>query len=257
MHSPDINAAMNRDILCRYNGNNITVPHGMFGRWGGVSAGSFDSLNLSYSVGDRKTSVSENRRLLKQSLDLSLLVSSHQIHGDRVAVVTGLSKDTELEGYDALITKQPDIGLLIQQADCQAVLLHDPDKGAIAAIHNGWRGSTLNIIGQTIESMRENFGTDPGHIQAVISPSLGPCCSEFINFHQELPPQFLQFQTMGNHFDFWAISRWQLEQTGIPRKNIEVTEICTVCDHNFFSYRRAKKKGTGKTGRNGSIIALP
>lgn len=229
----------------------------MFARNGGTSSGKYDSFNLSFGVGDERATVQKNRSLLKQVLGLARLVSSQQIHGDAVAVVEQIDDDLELTGYDALITNRPDTGLLVQQADCQAVLLYDPNKQVIAAVHNGWRGSVAGIITKTIKSMRQHFAVRPSDIRAVISPSLGPCCAEFINYQQELPAQLYPFRTTDNHFDFRAISQWQLEQTGIDRNNIEVAEICTACSKDFFSYRRARKNGNGTTGRNGSVIALP
>jgi len=240
-----------------YSSDTFTSYHGMFTRQGGTSNAPYNSLNLSFGVGDKRAAVLKNRDQCKQLLGIEFLVSSKQVHGDNVAKIQQINSDLELSGYDALITRQPGIGLLIQQADCQAVLLHDPEKQAIAAIHNGWRGSVTNIIAKTIASLQQHFQSRPEDLRAVISPSLGPCCGEFINYQQELPPAFLKFQTTAQHFDFWAISRWQLEQTGIKADNIITAGICTACNKDFFSYRRAMKNGNGVTGRNGSVIALP
>ncbi len=246
-----------RNGLQWYSSSKIPVAHGMFTSHGGTSKGEYDSLNLSFGVGDSEENVLKNRQRVKQVLNISHLVSSRQIHGDAVALIESAGRDRELEGYDALITSQPGVGLLIQQADCQAILLHDPHRRAIAAIHSGWRGSVANIIATTIRSMQDHFSVWPEDIQAVISPSLGPCCGEFINFRQELPSKFQTFQTTANHFDFRAISVRQLRQAGVRNSHIETCGICTACTENFFSYRRARKHGNGITGRNGSIIALP
>ncbi len=229
----------------------------MFSRSGGTSNGGHSSLNLSFGVGDSKENVLKNRERVKQVLNISHLVSSRQIHRDMVALIEPIDSDLELEGYDALITDQLEVGLLIQQADCQAILLHDPHRHVIAAIHNGWRGSVANIIATTIRSMQDHFFVRTEDIQAVISPSLGPCCGEFVNYRRELPPVLHAFQKKQAHFDFWAISRRQLQQAGVPESQIETSAICTVCNEEFFSYRRARKLGNGVTGRNGSIIALP
>jgi len=243
--------------ICRHTDKSIPVPHGMFARSGGASIAPYDSLNLSYGVGDEEATVLENRDRLKQILDIDYLISSQQVHGDRVAVVEQADRDLELAGFDALITNQAGTGLLIQQADCQAILLYDPDKQVIAAIHNGWRGSVTNIIAKTITALEQHFKIRPEEIRAAISPSLGPCCGEFINYRKELPLEFLKFQVTENHFDFWAISRWQLKHSGINTNNIMTAGICTACNKDFFSYRRAVENGNGVTGRNGSVIALP
>lgn len=222
-------------------------------RCGGVSPAPYDSLNLSFGVGDADENVRENRQRLKAALGVPVLASARQVHGDAVWVIDRpLPQDTELAGYDALVTNQPGIGLLIQQADCQAVLLHDPVRNVVAAIHAGWRGSVANTIGKTIRTMTERFGTTPGDLVAGISPSLGPCCAEFVNYRTELPESFHGYQVTPNHFDFWAISRNQLHDSGVRQENIEMARICTKCSPDYFSFRRERV-----TGRFGSVIMLP
>ena len=109
--------------------------------------------------------------------------------------------------------------------------------------------------------MQEQYRINPADIRAVISPSLGPCCAEFINWQQELSRAMQRHQVKKNHFDFWTISREQLIIAGVKENYIEVPKICTVCDQAFFSYRRAvqqnKYRGEpGITGRCGSLIML-
>ncbi len=231
----------------------------MFCRHGGVSEPPFASLNISFNVGDDPAHVITNRQAVKQCLGLTHLVSAVQVHGSHVVLAENVKKDDEYPATDALITRQQGVGLLIQQADCQAVLFHDPVRKVVAAAHSGWKGSALNIIGETVSMMQSHCGTDPADLRAVISPSLGPCCAEFVNWRTELPAFMHRHQVRENHFDFWAVSQEQLLAAGLQRQNIERIGICTVCDPRFFSYRRAvKEQGRpGRTGRCGSVIALP
>lgn len=240
-----------------YTSHLLTVPHGMFCCVGGTSPDPFASLNLSYHVGDQTERVETNRARTTAALQLRQLIAVKQTHSDQVLVVEPDHAAAEPEGYDAMISTLPGTGLLIQQADCQAILLSAPHQGVIAAIHCGWRGSVLGIIEKTIECMRKNHSVLPGHLRAVISPSLGPCCAEFIHYRQELPAWMHAFQVRPHFFDFWAISRHQLLKAGLQAKHIDVAAICTRCNQQFFSYRRATKTGNGVTGRNGSIIGLP
>jgi hypothetical protein len=100
--------------------------------------------------------------------------------------------------------------LLIQTADCQAVMLFDPDKRVAANIHCGWRGSVADIVGRTVAHGRR-IRLRPGRMVAAIGPSLGPCCAEFVNYKQEIPRHSLwPFRVGWHHFDFWRISRHQL-----------------------------------------------
>ena len=180
--------------LPRYTSSLLTVPHGLFTSAGGVSSGPFAALNPSFHVGDREDNVRSNRAAAARALGLSRLVSVHQVHGDRVLVVEAAHAAIEPAGYDALISNLPDTGLLIQQADCQAILLEAPNGQAVAAAHCGWRGSVLNIIATTVAALCTTFAVRPDSLRAVISPSLGPCCAEFIHYRTKaicfLYPQF-------------------------------------------------------------------
>jgi YfiH family protein len=245
------------DPLPYYTSALLPVPHGMFCCGGGSSTKPFAPLNLSYSVGDQADRVGDNRARALAALQLSQLISVKQTHSDQVLGIEQPHIATEMVGYDAMISTLPGTGLLIQQADCQAILLFAPQQGVIAAIHSGWRGSVLDIIGKTIRRLQEHYGVAPDSLLAVISPSLGPCCAEFINYHKELPTWMHLFQVRPLFFDFWAISRHQLLRAGLRQEHIEIASICTCCNQQFFSYRRATKAGNGVTGRNGSIIGLP
>jgi len=233
------------------------VSHIFFNRSGGVSNGRFTSLNVSYDIGDDGSHIQENRNRIKERLGARRLISANQVHGSRVYAVGSEMKDgTEVDGFDALITDVPGTALLIQQADCQAVLLHDPVHKAIGAIHNGWRGSVANIIAETIARMSSRYDTAPEDLHAWIGPSLGPCCAEFVNFRVELPEEFQAFMAGEDYFNFWSISAHQLMQTGLKSASVKLPDICTSCSDDYFSYRRAVRKGDGITGRHGSAICL-
>ena len=226
-------------------------------RHNGASSIPFYSLNLSYGVGDTPKSILENRTHLKNNLSIANLLSAKQVHGDNIFIAeTPLNEDIEIDGYDALMTNIPDLGLMIQQADCQAVTLFDPTHSAIAAIHCGWKGSVLNILAKATQLMTKQYNSSPGDIQAYISPSLGPCCAEFTNHKTELPASFLAFQVKENYFDFWQISKMQLMESGLSERNIEIAGQCTSCSPDYFSYRRACREGDGRTGRCATVIAL-
>ncbi len=227
------------------------IFHGIFSRHGGYSVAPFTSLNVSLGVGDHPDNVAKNRQRVQSHFNIPTLISARQIHGTQVAVITEPQDSCEIDGFDSLICSVPGIGLMIQQADCQAILLYDPQKKIVAGIHSGWQGSVENIIQETISTMTLTFDTDPAHLLAGISPSLGPCCAEFINFTTELPKAFQKFQVKLQHFDFWAISREQLETAGVHPDNIEIHGTCSKCADHLFSYRRNKK-----TGRFCSIIGL-
>ncbi|PIE56478.1 MAG: copper oxidase [Desulfobulbus propionicus] len=236
----------------------LASPHGIFTCAGGVSTGLFQGLNLGFNTEDEEKKVEENRRQVQETLSLTRLATVHQVHGDRFLVIdsAGDTLATETSGYDGLLTDLPGVGLLIQHADCQAILLHDPQQSAVGAAHNGWRGSVLDVPGKIVARMCEEYGSDPANLQALIGPSLGPCCAEFIHYQKELPEWMWRHRLCTCHFDFWSITRQQLTNAGLRDKHIYQASICTQCDPRFYSYRRAVRETGGITGRNGAVIAL-
>jgi len=212
----------------------------------------FQTSTLANGTMSNSPAAARNRQAFARHLGFPALAVCRQAHGVSVAVVDNrFSGEKRFDGCDALVTNRPGIGLMIRQADCQAVMLMDPERRVAANIHSGWRGSAADIIGRTIEVMRERFKVNPASLRAVISPSLGPCCAEFVNFRTELPPELHRFQVTENHFDFWAISRSQLTAKGVRENRIHAAGICTKCDHAYYSYRRDK---TG--GRFASVVGI-
>lgn len=225
------------------------VVHAVTTRRGGVSGPPYDSLNLA-DGGDDPAAVAVNRDRLRQALGLERLVWAKQVHGAEVLAV-----DSEADGLvgeaDGLATDQPGVGLLIKQADCQAVVLVEPEARVIANLHAGWRGNVADMAGAGVRFLVETYGIDPAGLYAAISPSLGPCCAEFVNHAEELGPEFLLYQARPDYFDLWQVTWDQLVAAGVGRDRIEFSAICTKCQDKFFSYRRE-----GTTGRFGTVVAL-
>ena len=59
----------------------------------------------------------------------------------------------------ALVTDQPGVMVAVRTADCVPVLVHDPQRRVVAAIHAGWRGAVVGIVPKTIGLMRSRFGS--------------------------------------------------------------------------------------------------
>ena len=231
------------------------LRHGFFTRQGGVSSEPYRSLNLSLTVGDRREAVAENRRLVRQEMGLTTLAAATQEHGCREAVVAGnpVGPAGELEvAADILLTDRPGVGLLIKQADCQAVVFYDPGRRVVANVHCGWRGQVQNVLGVAVTRLGARFGCGPADLYAAVSPSLGPCCAEFRHFRREFPPEFWPYQVRPNYFDLWRLSRDQLLAAGLKPEHLDLAGLCTRCRAaEFFSYRR-----DGVTGRQGTVIGL-
>ena len=232
------------------------LAHGAFTRHGGFSRPPFNGLNMSYFDDEDHRDVRKNIEKASSALGLGRVVSTAQVHGKEALVVRAgdgyapKSPDEIIKGYDAMITPDANVGLLTKLADCQGVILFDPDSKVLGLVHSGWRGSVQNILGHTVRRMVKEFGARPESMAAGIGPSLGPCCAEFVNYKTELPESFWGYRN-GNLFDFWSISRDQLADEGVKSGNVEVSGLCTKCGtEGFYSYR-----GEKKTGRFGMIAA--
>nr|WP_320193562.1 peptidoglycan editing factor PgeF [uncultured Desulfobacter sp.] len=241
------------------------VVHGVFSRAGGYSKGAFSELNVGLSTGDDPGIVNRNRSLIRSSLGLSRILFLNQVHGTDIAVIKS-EKDAagavwtgrhpaplKIFEADAAVTNLKGLGLAIQVADCQAVILYDPQKEVIANIHSGWRGSVGDILGRCINTMVSEFGCAPATIRAGISPSLGPCCAQFVNYKREIPEKLWHYKEKDRpYFDFWQISRDQLMDHGVLDEHIETMGLCTRCRTDlFYSYRKNKT-----TGRFAAVISL-
>jgi len=232
------------------------IRHAVFTRRGGCSQGPYQGLNVSHRIGDRKEAVRDNRRLMAHHLDARTLVTADQVHGTNILIIETIPESTENPFYfaagtgDALITAIPGVYLVIQTADCQAVMLVDPNKKVIANVHVGWRGNVQNILGLTVKKMVEIYGCRPQDLQAAIGPSLGPCCAEFINYRYEFPRALWAYQDDRHRFDLWNISSDQLQAAGVAKTNLHISRICTKCRTDLFYSYRAQPV----TGRFASVI---
>ncbi len=241
----------------------ITTPHCFTTRFGGVSTGIQESLNLAVGRGDSPENVEKNLRILGSALgfDPDKLVMTLQIHSDIVRVVT----DKDCAGFfhrnypqcDALVTNTPGVALLIFTADCTPLLFHDPVTGAVGAAHAGWRGTARDIAGKTIAAMVENFGCDVKNIRAAIGPNLGQCHFETDGdvphaligmFGREALP-YIKKQGEKFHPDLKAINALAMRRRGVT--HIEISDDCTWCqNHRFWSHRYTK----GERGSQGAVI---
>ncbi len=238
-----------------------TLIHGVFTRAGGISVEPFDSLNIGVNSGDETSAIADNRKRIIWKMGMKPLLFLNQVHGDEIKVLKKEDNDLletfepgkETYTADAIVSDMPGVFLVIQVADCQAVMLYDTQKKVIANIHSGWRGSIKDIIGKCVDKMMDEFDCQPPNIMAGISPSLGPCCAEFINYKDEIPKELWKYKIENkDYFDFWQMSLDQLMAKGVQRQHIENMELCTKCNiSEFYSYR-----GEKNTGRFACVIAM-
>jgi YfiH family protein len=155
------------------------LVHGFSTRVGGESElNGARVLSLGLTDWDTRGAVHTNREHLLAALgcDGMALVTLRQIHSDIIHEVREVPAQS-LRG-DALITRSPGLLLAVQTADCVPIVLADPRRRVVAAIHAGWRGTLKRIVAKTLGRMRMLHGTKPADVLAALGPGIGACCYE-------------------------------------------------------------------------------
>jgi YfiH family protein len=205
------------------------------------------------------TPVSEHRNGMFEALGLSLhsAVFCNQVHGAHIHVATAADKscgafdpESAISGTDGLVTKQKDLVLAIQIADCVPIFLFDPVVGACGLLHAGRVGTVAGIAGLGVRAMCDVFGCEAKSICAHVGPSAGPRSYQVSdNLLVEARQHGLSLN--GDRIDLWASNFNQLIHAGIEADHIFQSRICTIADGRFFSYRRGDRQC-----RNLAIVAL-
>lgn len=240
------------------------IPHGFFGRSGGLSKGAVAGLNCGLGSGDDPATVEANRRLAADAiLPGAPLASVYQIHSPTAVVVREAAAREARPEADALVTDRPGLLLGIVTADCAPVLLADEQAGVVAAAHAGWRGATAGVTDQAIAAML-SLGASIEHIGAAVGPCIGRASFEVgFDLAEKLvaeDPGHERFFSEGPggkpHLDLEAYIVARLAAAGVRR--IEAAGLDTYAlEDRFYSYRRATHRGEPTYGRQISLIGLP
>lgn len=171
------------------------------------------------------------------------LIAGEQIHRDKIALAgIEYQKNSKsiivIPGVDALISSIPGLFLIIRTADCAPVMLFDPVKQVVAAIHAGREGIRLNICHRTIRKMHRYYRSKPGDLLCWI----GPCiCSEHYPVDRAMFVEFIKCTSVRQeypHLDLRSSVSWQLIKAGVKKDNIFHENKCTYEDYNYYSFRR-------------------
>jgi len=274
------------------------LVHAFSTRRGGVSRPPCAGLNLGFVPSDRRERVEQNRGLFFDLLGAKDFTpaSVRQIHSSHSLVLTRGSAGQltyHLPGIEApvpatadppagdgLMTAEPGVLLTIRIADCLPVLLVDPQRRAVAAVHAGWRGALARVIEKAVGDMRRAFGSDPGKLIAALGPSIRACCyqvgEEVVGaFHGGFPGAERFFQPLPNRpeaaadrystlflsayppghapehapvarLDLIAVAQAQLASAGVKPARVSVADYCTACRTDLFFSHRHEGAGTGR-----------
>jgi YfiH family protein len=181
------------------------------------------------------------------------LTSSKQVHGNKVLKAESPQR---ADGYDAIITNQNDLFVMVATADCTPILIYDQKNKAVAAIHAGWRGTVLKIVSETLKAMKFHYGTEGKDCLAFIGACIGKKQFEVgeevaVQFNEDV--KYFDPSKQKYFVDLKKANFNQLVDFGVLPEHIEISDCCTIEDNDkFYSYRKEK----GKTGRMYSVIGL-
>lgn len=234
------------------------VRHLFSTRLGGVSGDEFASMNFSVDRGDRKENVMKNYGRIAEVLGCSVgdMTASHQTHTTNIRRMgpedrgKGITSARDYENVDGLLTDEPGLVLVTFYADCVPLYFVDPVNRAVGLSHSGWRG-TVNRMGEkTLQAMNKAFGTRPEDVTVCIGPSI---CKNCFEVGEEVVEEFQKNFARKDWESLWAkngkpgkyqLDLWKanaviLEEAGVCRDRITVTNLCTRCNAEYlFSHRK-------------------
>ena len=246
------------------------VSHLFTTRLGGVSAGEFSQMNLSFTRGDDREALEENYRRVAKILGCRMedFVCADQTHTTNVRVVTkedcgkGVTKEKDYTDVDGLITNIPGIVLGTFFADCVPLFVLDPVHRAIGMSHSGWRGTVHKMGLATLKAMEKEYGTKAADVRVAIGPSICQDCyevsedvaQEFIEAFGEQGKELLYATGNGKYqLNLQYANRLIFLEAGVPLPQIEETDLCTCCNPELFHSHRASH---GRRGNLGAFMML-
>lgn len=242
------------------------LVHAFCTRVGGASQDEYKSLNLSFREGDEEFRVLANWDKLSTAFEIPMenFLVLNQVHGDGIFVIKPHGEyfnSREPLNYDAIVTNRSNIAIGIKTADCVPILMVDPVKKVVAAVHAGWKGSALTITAKVAKLMKSQYGSDARDLLAAIGPSIGSCCYEVdavaanaFRGHR-CSEAFLRPGERKNRWmlDLVEANRVQLLNEGLCAEHIDTSGLCTKCRPDvFFSHRGSG----GITGRQISFLMI-
>jgi len=240
------------------------LRHGFSTRRGGAPDLKESSLNLSDAPWDSTSRVNENRHRFLSALQLAdaPLIALRQVHSNRVHIIEDISTQwNQLGAYpgnaegDAMATRVENIALTVKSADCLPVLIVDPAKNAVAAVHSGWRGTLSEILLCTIREMQRAFGSDPSQLLTAIGPGIRACCyeigSDVADLFKTKYPECCSAMPASVHpdkylLDLGTVLDIQMNRARIRPENRYDLKACTCCNTEEFFSHRAEGAAAGR-----------
>lgn len=218
-------------------------------------------FTLSYSSSPDKDFVRSNREKLAHAMGIApeKLVMPSQVHKTRIVKVSSSTTKDELMETDALITSEKGICIAVMSADCVPIVVYDRKNHVCGAVHSGWKGTVAKILEKTLNEMRNEFGTRGEDVVAGIGPSVSQpsyevgeevvhAVKESFNNASDL---LMPLPSGKAKLNLWNANKFQLLEFGVHENQIEISNLCTVLNNNYFFSARK-----GDSGRFAAGIVL-
>lgn len=237
----------------------LGTPNAFFTRCGGASEKY--GLNLAFKPEDGLEVFKENIKLAAEAagFDDANLLSWTQIHSTKILSIKAADGGLEYlknasfpDGCfaDGYVTDVPGVVLGVKTADCVPVLLSAKREGrvfAVGAVHAGWRGTAGRICENAVNALC-SLGARPEDIYVAIGPSAMSCCyevgedvlSSMREAIGERADRYFELSDSGRMYvDLKGINASILHECGVPYENMDISDLCTVCEPRYFySHRR-------------------
>lgn len=222
--------------------------------------------NMALKWGEEKE-VWRNRKkfLAKNGISIKDCVFTSLVHGTEIKMVSSRDKEKTLEA-DGFITSDKRVAIWITTGDCLPIVFFDAKKKILGLAHLGWRGVDKGLVGKMVKKLVD-LNVDQGKVKVWIGPGVRK--ETYLkygvgvpNFWKQIPAENKQdwnkFSRMIGEelsLDLVGYVKYQICKFGVREENIEVSEIDTVADKNYFSQFRSDKLSESQ-GRFATVVMM-
>ena len=205
-------------------------------------------MSILYS-GEEVAMANRQRFIEKQGLDFAKCVHTYVKHREDIQEVTSRDGGKFLD-VDGLVTREPGVGLVIVTADCIPLVYHASmhDTNVVALVHVSRKN--VGIVNKLVKKLGNE-----GRVW------IGPCIKKESYVwpnRNDLGPEwdeFVEQQLDGWHIDLVGRIVQELKMQGIKMDKIELSDVDTGRDPNYFSHHRSMQTGESE-GRFMTVATL-
>jgi polyphenol oxidase len=177
----------------------------------------------------------------EQGIDYKEFIYLDQVHSNKVVRFSGSFKGkSPVFKADGLVTDQKGFVLCVRTADCLPVIFVHRQKNISGVIHIGWKPAKAGIIDNFLEVLKEYNIESLESSYFVLGPGLRNRCFR-------IGREFLEYRQFRSYIyrykdeyilDIVNFVKDKFISAGADKAKIYDSGICSLCDNNFYSYRR-------------------